>query len=366
MSGSLPDPIRWREASDQSRLAERAAGRVARELASCVPLASLQLVRIKARVTAPARTRVYVHFWLTVTASLILGAATAASAARLHWLPAWTTGSAPASAVVPARKAAREKMPSRAGQTGVAVTGEPARPHVSTSTSASTWPTPAVGAPVGAGAEPSPPVPAPSPERRGARSAKASAGQAERTDGARAWTVGHPAPATGEDRSGTGLAPSAPLTGTALSPSTSPDHGFAAPSLAEESRPSGAANAGAAEPLAEAIRTLRTEHAPAQALAVLDAHSAEVARGGLGHEALLVRVEALLAIQREDEVLRLLDLTPLDDVAASRSLRIVRGELRAAFGRCTEALADFDRLLTAPGPIRERALRGRDSCKAKR
>jgi hypothetical protein len=116
-----------------------------------------------------------------------------------------------------------------------------------------------------------------------------------------------------------------------------------------------------AKPLADAIRALRTEHAPVHALALLDEHRAELARGSFGHEALLVRVEALLALHREAEVLMLLDATALADVAASRSLRITRAELRAAAGRCAEALEDFELVLTRTADAR--AVRGRDACR---
>jgi outer membrane PBP1 activator LpoA protein len=116
-----------------------------------------------------------------------------------------------------------------------------------------------------------------------------------------------------------------------------------------------------AKPLADAIRALRTEHDPGRALALLDEHRAELARGSFGHEALLVRVEALLALHREGEVLMLLDATALAEVAASRSLRLTRAELRAAAGRCVEALEDFELVLARTTD--ERAVRGRDACR---
>jgi hypothetical protein len=117
--------------------------------------------------------------------------------------------------------------------------------------------------------------------------------------------------------------------------------------------------------LAQAIRTLRVGHAADRALAFLDAHDDELVRGGFGHEALLVRVEALLALQRAAEALRLLDETPLGNVAAGRSLRLTRAGLRAAADRCPEALADYEVLLATSGSHDERAVRGRENCRRK-
>jgi hypothetical protein len=105
---------------------------------------------------------------------------------------------------------------------------------------------------------------------------------------------------------------------------------------------------GAAKHLAEAIRQLRVQHAPKTALATLARHETELGKHGLVHEVLLVRVEALLLLDRKEEVLHLLDRAYLADVAAQKSLLLTRGELRAAAGRCTEALGDFDRVLALP------------------
>jgi len=138
---------------------------------------------------------------------------------------------------------------------------------------------------------------------------------------------------------------------------------FHPPTRALPSPGSASAAEGTAKPLVDAIRALRADHAPARALALLEAHQAEVSRGSFNHEALLVRVEALLALHREPEALRLLDATTLADVAAWRSLRLTRAELRASAGRCTDALEDFDLVLV--GTVDERALRGRDLCRKK-
>jgi hypothetical protein len=417
MNVFLPDPPRWKDRTDQSSLAERAAGDVVRGLASPAPLSNLQLARIKAGVSSRISRRHPFRFWVPVTAGLLLGGATAASAARLHLLPRWLTGTVQpreAAGSSPKRTSHARPLRSALEVTGAPSSeGSPEETVPGPSADLIGEPTPELTAPVaGAPAEPAasearpeprrapgpsdskvrrgrdgsgtilapvdhPAVPAPpeasakiarrmespgglgsalvsspSPLRRSLREAEPN-----RPEPARAEPSFVPSHATGEfipsppnpvaERAGDQrFAPDGPTGGkraTMQPPSLKPDEI-------------------AAKPLAEAIRTLRTEHAPARALALLDAHSAELARGSLGHEALLVRVEALLALHRQSEVLRLLDATVLTDVAAARSLRIVRAELRAAAGRCAEALPEFDLLLARPGPADERALRGRAAC----
>lgn len=88
----------------------------------------------------------------------------------------------------------------------------------------------------------------------------------------------------------------------------------------------------------------------------------ELRHGALAHEVLLVRVEALLALRRERDALQLLDGAPLHDGAAQRALLLTRGELRAMAGRCADAVADFDRVLTRSDARDPRALRGRAAC----
>jgi hypothetical protein len=115
--------------------------------------------------------------------------------------------------------------------------------------------------------------------------------------------------------------------------------------------------------LAEAIRLVRADAQPQPALALLDRQATRLNQSPYRHEALLIRVEALLALKREAELLRLLDGTPLADVAASRTLLVTRGRLRAAAKRCAEAVADFDRALAEPGRKDRQALLGRALCR---
>jgi hypothetical protein len=117
--------------------------------------------------------------------------------------------------------------------------------------------------------------------------------------------------------------------------------------------------------LSEAIRALRVEHSPGTALFLLDSHATQLGRSTFAHEALLLRVEAMLALHRGDEVLQLLDGAALADVAASRSLLITRGELRANANRCADGLGDFDLVLAKSKQADRQALFGRAMCRKK-
>jgi hypothetical protein len=123
------------------------------------------------------------------------------------------------------------------------------------------------------------------------------------------------------------------------------------------------AKTSAGQYLSETVRLLRAEHSPAEALRLLDGHNREFERGGLAHEALILRVEALLALDRRQEVLRLLDGASLTDVAASRALLVTRGQLRAAANRCSDGLGDFDLVLARSTQTDRQALIGRALCR---
>jgi len=120
---------------------------------------------------------------------------------------------------------------------------------------------------------------------------------------------------------------------------------------------------GEAAVLAAAIRKLRRDGNARGALATLDEHAASYPRGELGAEADLVRVEALLAIGDRAAALRLLDARA-DTNPRARQALLVRGELRAAAGRCADAVGDLSRVLaSAPRDgLDERALYARASC----
>jgi hypothetical protein len=73
----------------------------------------------------------------------------------------------------------------------------------------------------------------------------------------------------------------------------------------------------------------------------------------------------MLALGRKTEVLRLLDDVALTDVAASRSLLVTRGELRATANRCADGLGDFDLVLARSKQADRQALFGRAVCRKK-
>jgi Flp pilus assembly protein TadD len=118
----------------------------------------------------------------------------------------------------------------------------------------------------------------------------------------------------------------------------------------------------AAKHLGEAVHLLRVEHTPEAALALLDRHATELTQRKLGHEALILRVEALLALGRQEQVLRLLDSAALSDVAASHSLLVTRGKLRAAVNRCADGVGDFNLVLAESRKPEREALFGRAIC----
>jgi len=119
----------------------------------------------------------------------------------------------------------------------------------------------------------------------------------------------------------------------------------------------------------EAFRALRARRDPDAALALLDRHDRLFPRGALALEAGLARVEALLGAGRRAAALDVLDglADGRDEAARQRSL--LRGELRADAGRCTEALADFKAAESAGGSAkgdrRARALWGQATCRAR-
>jgi len=120
--------------------------------------------------------------------------------------------------------------------------------------------------------------------------------------------------------------------------------------------------------IAEAIARLRQGGQPAQALAILDQHRAELALGPLAPEATSTRMEALLKLGRNGEALSLLDAQHLTAKGPDREMLVARAELRADKARWVAALRDFDQLLSSSGqtdPVNERALFGRANCRAK-
>ena len=368
MSDILSDPPRWRDRLDQANVAEREAGRAIRLMRTPEPLPAVRLVRIAARIRG-GRPRQRT-FWLTVTATLLLGGATVASAAHLNVLPGWLLRIAkpkPAEAITPKRASLG---PSRKGREEVvAVTSDPQE--------ATSLPEEPFHEPSSANEAPLPPRPAAKlvEARRGMRptSGERPAEHATRRspllEPAKMGELPSAAPTQARvaildrrvaildrqdrqdrpalhDPAGPGAAVTAKATGTNPAQDSS--------SVQE-----------AARFLTETVRALRIERRPGTALSLLDRHGDLLAKSPFVHEALLLRVEAMLALGRKGEVLRLLDGAVLTDVAASRSLLITRGELRATANRCAESIGDFDEVLAAAKQADRQALFGRAMCRKK-
>lgn len=102
--------------------------------------------------------------------------------------------------------------------------------------------------------------------------------------------------------------------------------------------------------LSRAVRSLRSEHRPGSALAVLDEYVARFPSGSLLPEATRLRTEALLALGHKPAALAELNRAPALVGANGEDSRLVRGELRAAAGRWQEALEDFDAVVRAYQP----------------
>lgn len=126
--------------------------------------------------------------------------------------------------------------------------------------------------------------------------------------------------------------------------------------LAEESRLLGAA-----------LRQLRQERDAAAALRTLDQYRTRFPGGALIEEAQAARVDVLLQLERRAEALTVLEQTRFQRLPRGGELLALRGELRAAAGRCREADGDFQAALAGrPTPqVTERALYGRASCLAR-
>ena len=365
MSDFQPDPPRWKERQDQSNLAERDAGRAIRFMRAHEPLPAAQLTRIAARILA-ARPRRRT-FWLTVTAALLFGGATVASAAYVNVLPGWLTRMVKARAAEPAPHKRASLGPSRNTPPFATATTPPkatSQPDQAASTpgqptheappghpSAAT--TIAVGNATGAVSSPSA---TPKPLRR-----PVEAAAAERSERAQSQPSGLGRP---------GIPAIEPAPAVADPTVSTRSRGTQVAWVERSTQPAKPApevggTQDSAKFLSQAIRALRVVHSPGTALFLLDRHATQLGKSGFAHEALLLRVEAMLALHRGDEVLQLLDGAALTDVAASRSLLVTRGELRAAANRCADGIGDFDWVLSRSKQPDRQALFGRALCRKK-
>jgi hypothetical protein len=121
--------------------------------------------------------------------------------------------------------------------------------------------------------------------------------------------------------------------------------------------------------LQAAIEQLNVRGNATSALAQLDAYREAFPRGVLAREAEVARVDALLRLGRDSEALSLLDAASernFDGYPRPAQLRVLRGELLAKSGRCSEAIPIFSGALSdaQSGQAAERALYGRANCRA--
>jgi hypothetical protein len=115
-----------------------------------------------------------------------------------------------------------------------------------------------------------------------------------------------------------------------------------------------------------ALRELRQTHDARQALVRLDEYSARFPAGLLNEEAQAARVDALLLLGRRAEALTLLEKTTFTRLPRGGELTVLRGELRAASGRCRDALPDFAASVSngSTAEVAERGLYGQGMCRA--
>jgi hypothetical protein len=380
------DPPRWKDRAGQANLAERMAGRLIRAMGQPPVLSDPQLARIQAAACERQRRASLVRWWPAMAAALLVSGATFAVAAHLDLVPRWLR---PAPAPQAPAPSARSHKPHLSRGTF---------PSISAPEQAA--PAPAIETPpeIHAPAEVAPSAPVQVPTRKPAanlafvktpdavrvpplenrrQEAKARATPADwnAASAARpAEPLVVPPPAANMRVTTTPTpAPSAPAPTETMratvSPAPSPPLPAARLAMVErQPQPMASVAVGHKSGerwLAKALHSLRSDHAPAAALALLDSHAAELGQSALVHEVMLLRVEALLDLKRSGEALALLDGKALSNVAASRTLLLTRAQLRAAAGRCADGLADFDLLLARARRPDEQALYGRAVCRSR-
>jgi hypothetical protein len=377
MNDSLHDPPRWKDRNDQRNPAERSAGHAFRCAAREPRRAAPPLSRVTARIRGSRSPKRLV--WALATTAFILGVAAAASAAHYDLLPAWLLNIVRPRPEAPAREGARRAKaatPTAPSSRAAAVPNAPPAPPATPPA-----PVPQVAARVAVERTATAPGLAPVSTRRASSpprelamvelderlSAAPPPGNAALPTVPLPQVTSTPPEAMGKP-SIPEVIPSpspTPTTAPAVVPSSPPSVAGVAPNPVPASTSTATAPSpqGAGKYLAETIHWLRKEHAPASALRLLDRHEAELIKAGFGHETLILRVEALVALGRRSEVLRLLDAASLTHVAASRALLVTRGELRAAANRCAEGLGDFELVLARSQQVDRQALTGRALCR---
>ncbi len=112
-----------------------------------------------------------------------------------------------------------------------------------------------------------------------------------------------------------------------------------------------------------AMKLARDRESSQAALDTLDAYEKMFPSGVLAIEARLIRVEALLLLDRKGGALKVLESMSLKSGGRETELLLLRGELRAPTD-CSSAIVDFSSVLDRPAPegYHERALFGRGVC----
>ncbi len=118
--------------------------------------------------------------------------------------------------------------------------------------------------------------------------------------------------------------------------------------------------------LRRAIESLRSQANPRLTLGLLEEYRQSFPDGHLRANADLIRIDALLAMNRRAEALALLQPLALEEGPRAEELLVTRGELRAS-SDCSSAVHDFSRALARPlsNALAERALRGRIVCRVR-
>jgi len=216
------------------------------------------------------------------------------------------------------------------------------------------------------------PIPAPSSRSHGPRGTTKLAVNTP----ARSATIPHaardvepPPPIPSVSQAPPRLAPGSAPASTSIPRAVSQPEAYARPPMTHEEEPA-APPAPRSEPrlLADALASLHARDDAKGALTLLAEHRRRFPHGALRSEARVAEVEALLALHRRSDALRILDGMAIERAPRDSELAVLRAELRAQTGRCTDAIADFDRCAAAGGcspELHERALFGRASCRRK-
>jgi len=370
-------PPRLNEQHGQADVVERIASQTLRKLQKAKPVSERSLNRIalaideRVRDAQPARRHRYRLAF--AAAAFLLGGTTVASANHLDVIPRWLAHvmspletrerpQAPrASTKFGAKTRTLQRAPSQANDQAVptAATTEVTSEATSEVTSE------ARAAPVAESIKKT----RPSPATKGLRpSRQALAMLPSDRYPPPAANPALPSSPSAADRDLAGTSPTTPAAGEPGRALVEPVRSLGTSAFALRAAPPTATWAraevqGSARYLGEAVRALRVERSPRTALAILDRHAEELARDAFANETISLRVEARLALHEPKEALRLLDEVALGDAATSRALLVARGRLRAAANRCTESIADFERVLASAGKPSKQALEGHALCK---